>query len=85
MAEKHPDDRAREDEARRVLERAAVDSEVVGQSTFARTVNRARSHMAADDAEANDPVEVWGRRTGRLLSLIAFIVLAIWLIGYLRR
>lgn len=85
MAEKHPDDLAREKESRRVLERVAVDSEVVGASTFARTVDRARAHMAADDADASDPVEVWAKRTGRALSAIAFIILAIWLIGYLSR
>jgi len=85
MAEKHPDDKAREEEARRTLERVATDSEIVGQSTLARTVNRARAHMSAEDADAEDRVEVWGRRTGRALSAIAFIVLAIWLIGYLSR
>jgi hypothetical protein len=85
MAEKHPDDLAREDEAKRALERVARDSEVIGQSTFARTVDRARAHMAADEADANDPVEIWGRRTGRALSVIAFVLLAIWLVAYLRR
>lgn len=79
------EDRAREEEARKALERVAVDSEVIGQSTLARTVNRARSHMAADEADPDDKVELWGRRTGRALSLIAFLVLAVWLVGYLRR
>jgi hypothetical protein len=85
MADKHPDDKAREEEAQRTLERVATDSEVIGQSTLARTVNRARAHMAAEDADAEDRVEVWGRRTGRALSLVVFIVLAIWLVGYLSR
>ncbi|MAS04495.1 MAG: hypothetical protein CL534_07335 [Ahrensia sp.] len=85
MANKHPDDLAREEEARKTLERVAVDSEVIGQSTLARTVNRARSHMAADDADPEDKVELWGRRVGRGLSLIAFLILAVWLVGYLRR
>ncbi|TCD13856.1 hypothetical protein [Oricola cellulosilytica] len=85
MAGKLEDDRSRENEARRTLERAERDSEVFGQSTFARTVDRARSHMAADDADPNDPVEVWGRRTGRALGVVAFAVLAIWLFGYLTR
>jgi hypothetical protein len=85
MAKKHPDDLAREEEARKTLERVAVDSEVIGQSTLARTVNRARSHMAADEVDPNDKVEVWGRRTGRALSVIAFLILAVWLVGYLRR
>lgn len=85
MADKHPDDKAREEEARRTLERVATNSEVLGQSTLARTVNRARAHMAAEDADADDRIEVWGRRTGRALSLIVFLVLAVWLIGYLSR
>jgi len=85
MANKHPDDLAREEEARKTLERVAVDSEVIGQSTLARTVNRARSHMAADDADPEDKVELWGRRVGRGLSLIVFLILAVWLVGYLRR
>ncbi|GAB4350471.1 MAG: hypothetical protein Kow0026_06670 [Oricola sp.] len=85
MADKHPDDKAREKEARRTLERVAADSEVIGQSTLARTVDRARAHMTAEDADADDRVEVWGRRVGRALSLLAFLVLAVWLIGYLSR
>ena len=85
MAEKHPDDLAREDEAKRALERVARESEVVGHSSFVRTVDRARSHMAADDADPADPVEVWGRRVGRGLSLVAFIGLAVWLLSYLAR
>lgn len=85
MAGKSADDRSRESEARRALERVDRDSEVVGQSTFARTVDRARSHMAADDAASDDPVELWGRRTGRALAVVAFTILAIWLFGYLTR
>ena len=85
MASKHPDDLAREEEARRTLERVAVESEELGRSSLARTVDRARAHMAADDADPDDKVELWGRRTGRALSAIAFIVLAVWLVGYLRR
>lgn len=85
MAEKHPDDLAREKTAQRLIERASVDSEVIGHSTLVRTVDRARAHMAADDADPEDRVEVWGRRTGRALSAIAFVALAIWLVGYLRR
>ena len=85
MADRNPDDVAREEEAKRALERVARESEVLGQSTFARTVNRARAHMSAADADPDDPVEVWGRRTGRALGLIAFIGLAVWLISYLMR
>jgi hypothetical protein len=85
MADKLPDDQAQEEEARRTLERVARDSEQLGRSTFARTVEQARSHMAADDADKDDPVEIWGRRIGRGLSAVAFVILAIWLVGYLGR
>jgi ferric-dicitrate binding protein FerR (iron transport regulator) len=85
MADRHGDDSAREEEARRALERVERDSELLGRSTMARTVDRARAHMAADDADNGDPVEVWGRRVGRGLSVAAFIILAIWLVQYLGR
>ena len=85
MAEKHPDDAAREAEARRTLDRVAQDSEVIGQSTFVRTAERVRSHMRADEADETDPVEIWGRRTGRAISVIAFVLLAVWLARYLMR
>lgn len=85
MGDRPRDHLTREKEARDALERVERDSEVIGQSTFARTVDRARAHMAADDADPDDPIEKWGRRTGRALGGIAFVVLAIWLFGYLTR
>jgi len=80
-----PDPHANEREARKALERVQRDAEVVGQSSFVRAAGRAREHLAGADADPSDPVEVWGRRVGRGLSVIAFIGLAIWLIGYLAR
>lgn len=76
---------AREREADKALERVRRDSEVVGQSSFVRATGKARDHLTGADADPSDPVEVWGRRVGRGLSVIAFIALAIWLIGYLSR
>lgn len=84
MGDKSGND-AREREARKALERVERDSEVVGHSSFARAAGKARDHLAGADADQTDPVEVWGRRVGRGLSVIAFIALAIWLIGYLTR
>ena len=72
-------------EARKALERVARDAEVVGQSSFVRAAGKARGHLSGADADPSDPVEVWGRRVGRGLSVVAFIALAIWLIGYLAR
>ncbi|MEA2929830.1 MAG: hypothetical protein QOG38_2258 [Hyphomicrobiales bacterium] len=50
----------------------------IGSSALTRAARRATDHFAAKEA-ANDPVELWGRRIGRGLSLIAFVALAIYL------
>jgi len=75
------DDRARE--ARAALERAARDSETVGSSALARGARRVGDHFAGRDAVgeggATDPIEVWGRRIGRGLSLVGVVLLAWWL------
>ncbi|MBO6640118.1 MAG: hypothetical protein JJ920_19645 [Roseitalea sp.] len=84
MSHKPPHDE-REDEARKVIERVERDSEIVGRSSFVRAAGKARDHLTAAEADADDPVEVWGRRVGRILSVIAFIVLALWLFAYLTR
>jgi hypothetical protein len=41
---------------------------------------RASNHLAAREADPDDAVEVWGRRVGRVLSVIGFIVLS-YLLG----
>lgn len=69
----------RAEEARSILERAARESEgLVGSS-----LRRAGDHFAArgetDGDAGNDPIELWGRRVGRALSVVAFVVLAYWL------
>jgi hypothetical protein len=52
----------------------------IGSSALSRAARRATDHFAAKDADAaNDPIELWGRRIGRGLSLAAFIGLAIYL------
>lgn len=40
---------------------------------------RARNHFGAADAPIGDPAELWGRRIGRSLSAVAFVVLAAYL------
>lgn len=80
------DERARE--ARDALARVQRDSETLGTSSAARAAGagakRIADHFAARDAQdahgAADPVEIWGRRIGRGLSLIGVIVLT-WLLG----
>jgi hypothetical protein len=59
-------------------------------SSLARAAQRASAHFLAKDATAEvngaaDPIEIWGRRIGRALSLAAFVALCIYLYAtYLR-
>ena len=78
-----PDREARA--AREVLDRVTRDSEVVGTSSFVRTAGKVRDHLAAAEADQDDQVEVWARRAARIASLIAFILLALWLFSHLTR
>ena len=84
MTGKHDPD-AQEREAKAALERVQRDSEVIGQSSLVRAASKARDHLAGADADQSDPAEVWGRRVGRGLSVIAVIVLLIWLVNWLTR
>lgn len=75
---------AREAEAREVLDRLARDAETLGGSSLARIGRRAGHHFAGRDSEdaaagGIDPIELWGRRIGRLLSALGFLGLAWWL------
>lgn len=86
MTEDNDEKRARE--AREALARVERDSETLGTSSAARAAGagakRVADHFRARDAQdaagEADPVELWGRRIGRALSLIGVIVLA-WLLG----
>lgn len=79
----------REREAREALERVARDSETVGTSSLARTGRRLTDHFGGRDAVGTadgggtDPIELWGRRIGRALSVVAFVVLTLWLLSQL--
>jgi hypothetical protein len=82
-------DDERQREARETLQRVARESETIGGSSLGRIGRRLGGHFAAQDAvdEADgrpDPVEIWGRRIGRALSLIGVIVLAYLLGSQLR-
>jgi hypothetical protein len=75
----------REREAREALERVQRDTETVGSSALARMSRRAQEHFGGDDAPTSedgraDPIELWGRRIGRALSLVGVVVLA-YLLG----
>jgi hypothetical protein len=83
----------REQESRAVLDRLDRDSETLGSSAAARAAgwrSRLSDHFGAQDAVrdaaggATDPIELWGRRIGRFLSLIGVVVLGLWLAFQLR-
>jgi tetrahydromethanopterin S-methyltransferase subunit G len=73
-------------EAREALERVQRDTETLGSSALARMGQRAGEHFGARDAIGSaegggtDPVELWGRRIGRMLSLIGVVILGLWLL-----
>ena len=66
-------EKERQAEAARIM-REAGRSETVGTSLLART---AESLRPADDP--NDPATVWGKRVGRALGVVLFVVLALYL------
>jgi len=76
----------REREAREALERVQRDTETLGSSALARMGRRAGHHLSARDAVGSaedggtDPIELWGRRIGRALSLVGVVVLGLWLL-----
>lgn len=72
---KDPRESARAAEAQAALDRVKRDSE----SLLGSSMGRAADHFGAKDAPEGDPVELWGRRIGRSLSLVGVIVLAWWL------
>jgi hypothetical protein len=73
-------------EAREALERVQRDTETLGSSALARMGRRAGDHLSAKDAVGSgedgttDPIELWGRRIGRILSLIGVVILGLWLL-----
>ncbi|MEL6435774.1 MAG: hypothetical protein AAFP99_03155 [Pseudomonadota bacterium] len=75
------EEQKRREEAARALRNVERDSETLGTSSFIR----AAKHFTAADADQEDPVEVWGKRVGRLLALAVFVVLLIWLVNFLTR
>jgi hypothetical protein len=75
----------RDQEARDALRRIQRETETVGTSSLARMGRRVGDHLSGKDAVGaeegggTDPIELWGRRIGRSLSVIGVIVLAFWL------
>ncbi len=75
---KPPDDA--QEESKRILERAHRDSETIGTSSMARTADRVSDHFKGSENPEDDKIEIWGKRIGRLLGLIAVIALTIHLV-----
>ena len=77
-------DEERRREAQAALDRVARESETIGASSLARVGRRLGDHFAARDAVGvtegggTDPIELWGRRIGRALSLLGVVALAFW-------
>jgi cytochrome c-type biogenesis protein CcmH/NrfG len=85
----HDHDEARRREALDTLDKLRRDRAPLAGSSLAEAARRAGRHFAAADAVgpdgARDPIELWGRRIGRALSLLAVIALSIYLyLTYLR-
>ena len=80
---------ARRREALATLEDLRRERAPLAGSGLVDAARRAGRHFAAADAVgpdgAHDPIELWGRRVGRALSLLAVIALSIYLyFTYLR-
>ncbi len=76
-ARPHRDDEDGRAAALKEIEHAAAGSEVFGTSAFVRQAKRASAHFTGADADPDDRIEVWGRRIGRGLSMIALVGL-VW-------
>ena len=77
--------RERDEEQRRealATLKSLGDQDTFATSALARTARRATDHFAGRDAiepdGSADPMELWGRRIGRGLSLIGFVALAVY-------
>lgn len=78
--------REREEEQRRealASLKSLDESDTFATSALARTAKRASDHFSGRDAVGPggsvDPIELWGRRIGRGLSLVALIALVVYL------
>lgn len=68
-----------ERESKRVLSRVDRESETIGSSSFARSAEKTRDHFLGKDSDPDDPIEIWGKRIGRGLSVAITIVLVLYL------
>lgn len=78
-------DKERARESQRVLERVSRESETIATSSLARVAKQATDHIAGADADHDDKAELWGRRVGRSMAVVAAIILLVMLINWLLR
>jgi len=66
-------------------EEAARDLDAIGRERdllhdlWHGPLERGRRHFSGADADASDPIELWGRRIGRTLAAFAFVAFCIYL------
>lgn len=85
MTQKPTRDEERAREAKRVLDRVSRESETIATSSLARVARQATDHISGADADQDDKAELWGKRVGRSLGIVAAIVLLVMLINWLLR
>jgi hypothetical protein len=69
-------------ESRRILDRVAKES-AADASLFARSADRLRGHLGADDVDPEDKVELWASRVGRAIGFLITLAIIGWLLLYL--
>jgi hypothetical protein len=72
----------RDAESRRILERVARE-QPSGRGFLGRSSERALGHLAAEDADQNDWIELWGTRIGRTIGAILIVAFLVWIVSYL--
>lgn len=73
------DQERREREAKRDLERLGDEGGFLNSPAMRSKAKSFKDHFAARDVDQRDSIEVSATRTARILSLIAFVGLALWL------
>ena len=70
-----------ERQARRDLDRVSGEGGFMGSPYLKGKAASIRDHFSGRDADQSDPIEVSATRMGRLLGLVAFVALALWLLA----
>ena len=76
----HRSDKDDELEAKRILDRVARESASSELTGLSRGSARAWPHVAAKDDEADDWIELWGTRIGRVLGPLIMAGLLVYLL-----